>query len=96
MKLAYELFQYNVEKYVLDFAVVDGERRLNIEVDGEYYHRNWDNEICLRDQLRNQRLSELGWDVMRFWVYQVRDDLGSCIQKIQDWLRNESEQTPEK
>lgn len=26
--------------------------------------------VCLRDQLRNQRLIELGWDVQRFWVYE--------------------------
>jgi hypothetical protein len=31
--------QYSVEKYLLDFAVITGERRLNIEVDGERYHR---------------------------------------------------------
>jgi very-short-patch-repair endonuclease len=78
--------QYEEEKYVLDFAVFKGQRRLNIEIDGECYHRNWDGELCRRDQIRNQRLMELGWDVMRFWVYQVRDDLDRCIGKVQDWL----------
>jgi very-short-patch-repair endonuclease len=28
---------------------------------------------------------ELGWDVMRFWVYEVRDDINGCIQKIKEW-----------
>ncbi|MDY7011007.1 MAG: AAA domain-containing protein, partial [Planctomycetota bacterium] len=78
--------QYPVEKYVLDFAVLDGERRLNIEIDGEQYHRNWDGELCRRDQIRNQRLMELGWDVMRFWVYQVRDELDRCIAKARHWI----------
>ena len=77
--------QYPVEKYALDFAVLNGERRLNIEVDGERYHRNWDGELCRRDQIRNQRLMELGWDVMRFWVYQIRDDLDHCIARVQEW-----------
>jgi very-short-patch-repair endonuclease len=80
--------QYPVEKYVLDFAVMAGERRLNIEIDGERYHRNWDGELCRRDQIRNQRLMELGWDVMRFWVYQVRDDLGQCIERVERWVRS--------
>lgn len=31
--------QYTVEKYDLDFAVIQGDRRLNIEIDGERYHR---------------------------------------------------------
>lgn len=78
--------QYPVEKYVLDFAVVIGDRRLNIEIDGERYHRNWDGELCRRDQIRNQRLMELGWDVMRFWVYQVRDELEGCIARVRQWV----------
>ena len=82
--------QYSVEKYVLDFAVLDGERRLNIEIDGERYHRNLDGELCRRDQIRNQRLMELGWDVLRFWVYQIRDDLARCVARVQEWSRTPS------
>ena len=78
--------QFSVDKYVLDFAVLDGERRLNIEIDGEQYHRNWDGELCRRDQIRNQRMMELGWDVMRFWVYQVRDDLDRSVERVRHWL----------
>ena len=53
--------QYLVEKrYALDFALIEGDRRLAIEVDGERYHRNWDGELCRRDQIRNERLMELG------------------------------------
>lgn len=81
--------QYPLEKYILDFAVIDGDRRLNIEIDGEQYHRNWDGELCRRDQIRNQRLMELGWDVMRFWVYQVRDDLDQCIARVLGWTHGD-------
>lgn len=78
--------QFSVEQYDLDFAVIVGGRRLNIEVDGERYHRSWTGELCLRDQLRNQRLIELGWEVKRFWVYQVRDDLAECVESIARWV----------
>lgn len=80
--------QYPIDKYVLDFAIILGDRRLNIEIDGEHYHRNWDGELCRRDQIKNQRLMELGWDVMRFWVYQVRDDLDKCMQRVERWIKN--------
>ena len=83
--------QYAVEKYVLDFAVVVGDRRLNIEIDGERYHRNWDGELCRSDEIRNQRLMELGWDVMRFWVYQVRDDLDRSIERVLRWTADVTE-----
>lgn len=78
--------QYSVEQYDLDFAVIVGDRRLNIEVDGERYHRSWTGELCMRDQLRSQRLIELGWEVKRFWVYQVRDDLGGCVATVAQWV----------
>jgi very-short-patch-repair endonuclease len=77
--------QYSVEKYILDLALISSDRRLDIEVDGERYHRNWDGEICCRDRIRNQRLNELGWDVMRFWVYQIRDEIDDCIARINKW-----------
>jgi len=78
--------QYQVERYLLDFAVFTDDKRLNIEIDGEMYHRNWDGELCREDQIRNQRLMELGWTVMRFWVYQVRDDLEHCLTRVQQWI----------
>ena len=78
--------QYSAEQYDLDFAVIAGERRLNIEVDGERYHRSWTGELCLRDQLRNQRLIELGWEVKRFWVYEVRDRLPECVATVAQWV----------
>ncbi len=77
--------QFSVEQYDLDFALIVGDRRLNIEVDGEKYHRSWTGELCLRDQLRNQRLIELGWEVKRFWVYEIRDRLPECVQAVKDW-----------
>jgi len=78
--------QYQIEKYTLDFALFEGDRQLNIEVDGERYHKNWTGELCRRAQIRNQRLFELGWDVKRFWVYEVRDDLEGCVNKITRWI----------
>ena len=77
--------QYAVEQYHLDLALVAGDRRLDIEVDGEQYHRAWDGELALRDQIRNRRLIELGWDVMRFWVYQIRDETEQCVQRVRQW-----------
>jgi very-short-patch-repair endonuclease len=83
--------QYSVEQYDLDFAVIVGDRRLNIEVDGERYHRSWTGELCVRDQLRNQRLIELGWEVKRFWVYEVRDSLKDCVAMVNRWVADAKE-----
>lgn len=50
-------------------------------------HRSWAGEFCLRDQLRNQRLIELGWEVKRFWVYEVKDSLDECVNAIGRWAQ---------
>jgi very-short-patch-repair endonuclease len=84
--------QFSVEQYDLDFALFEGSRKLAIEVDGERYHRTWTGELCLRDQLRNQRLIELGWDVQRFWVYELRDEMQRCVQLVDDWCDSARQQ----
>jgi very-short-patch-repair endonuclease len=81
--------QLRVDKYVLDLALVHEDRKLDIEVDGERYHRAWDGEHIRTDQLRNLRMFELGWDVMRFWVYQVRDDLDWCVEQVIEWTEKD-------
>jgi very-short-patch-repair endonuclease len=77
--------QYAEEKFLLDFALCAESGKLDIEVDGERYHRDWNGELLRRDQLRNMRLIELGWDVMRFWVYQLRDEMPACVQRVKGW-----------
>ena len=78
--------QYEEAPYTLDFALFSGERKLDVEVDGENYHRNWDGELCRRDQIRSRRLNDLGWDVMRFWVYEIRDDLEGSLRRVKAWM----------
>ncbi len=80
--------QYHVDKYYLDLALFQGNRKLDIEIDGEMYHKAWDNELCYTDQLRNQSLIQQGWDIRRFWVQQVRDELPWCVEQIQKWMNN--------
>ena len=81
--------QYQVMQYSLDLALFCGDRKLDIEVDGEHYHRDWDGELCRRDQLRNRRLIEMGWDVMRFWVYEIRDNMPGCLARVRQWESRE-------
>lgn len=73
--------QYKEHQYRLDFAIketrADGrEIKLNIEVDG------WQHLGSRQDVLRDRRLMLLGWHVKRFWNYQVRDHLDSCVAEV--------------
>lgn len=79
--------QYSVDHYLLDFALIrPNGRKLDIEIDGEKYHRDWDGELIRKDQLRNFRLIEMGWDILRLWVYEVRDHHADCIMRVRRWV----------
>lgn len=78
--------QYHVDKYYLDLALFHNGKKLDIEIDGAMYHQTWSYELCYNDQLRNQALMQQGWDVIRFWVQQVRDQLPWCIDQIKKWM----------
>ena len=78
--------QYPIDNYRLDLALFHNGKCLDIEVDGERYHRSWNGELSYRSQLRNQRMFELRWDIRRFWVYELRDRMPWCIQQIKSWM----------
>jgi len=77
--------QYSLGPFWLDFALIDGDRKLNIEVDGEQFHKNESGMRCQEDIDRNIYVKAQGWTVIRFWVYQLRDDMGSCVNQIEQW-----------
>ena len=53
----------------------------NIEVDGDC-HRNLDGTRKIDDVWRDIQLIGMGWKVMRFWVYQLREDIDDCVNKV--------------
>ena len=75
--------QLPVSSRRLDLALVRKEPplKIDIEVDGDC-HRNPDGSRKIDDIWRDIQLQGMGWKVMRFWVYQLREDLDGCVQKI--------------
>ncbi|MBI4882233.1 MAG: DUF559 domain-containing protein [Planctomycetes bacterium] len=75
--------QYPTYGYYLDFALLKEGLKLCVEVDGEAYHRESTGERRLADVYRDQVLKAANWKVMRFWVYELREDMGGCVERIQ-------------
>jgi very-short-patch-repair endonuclease len=71
--------QYKVDKYHVDFALIDGNKKLAIEV-GEETEYNSEQSYAIH--LRNTRLIELGWKIIRFHPYQIRDDMEWCVNQV--------------
>ena len=71
--------QYEVDKYHVDIALIDGNKKLAIEV-GEETEYNSEQSYAIH--LRNTRLIELGWKIIRFQPYQIRDDMEWCVNQV--------------
>ncbi|MGI9558859.1 MAG: AAA domain-containing protein [Thermodesulfobacteriota bacterium] len=80
--------QYPLYQYRLDLAVLDSEIPINIEVDGERWHRDIDGGRLFSDLKRDQHLIMHGWRVKRFWVYELRNDLNRCVQEVKKMLNS--------
>ena len=84
--------QFPVSSRRLDLALVrqgDEPLKIDIEVDGDC-HRNLDGTRKIDDLWRDIQIQGLGWKVMRFWTYQLREDMAGCVNKIrQEWSGHE-------
>lgn len=81
--------QYPVYQYRLDLAIVNSELPIDIEIDGEMWHRDIDGGRLLADLKRDQHLIMHGWQVKRFWVYQLQNNLPQCVQEIKELIKKQ-------
>lgn len=83
--------QYHTCGYYLDFAIFANGKKVNVEIDGEAYHRDGSGERRLSDVYRDQVLKGSGWQVVRFWVYELREDIDRCVAIVRDAVSPMSE-----
>jgi very-short-patch-repair endonuclease len=74
--------QYPLAGRRLDLAVIKGTVKLDVEVDGETYHRDPDGFRKTSDLWRDHVVSGLGWRVCRFWVYELRENMEKCVERV--------------
>jgi very-short-patch-repair endonuclease len=72
----------------LDLALIENEVRLDVEVDGETYHRDPDGFRKVSDIWRDHVITSLGWRVRRFWVYELKEDMEKCVELVLRDLRS--------
>jgi len=62
--------------YCLDFAIP--ELKIDIEVDGEHYHKIGNSH----DRKRNWALRNRGWKIIRFRGQEIKNKMEECIRKL--------------
>jgi len=76
--------QYDIKisgkAYKLDFAVFCKKGNVNIECDGDTYHIS--KEKSVKDNERNNLLTQIGWSILRFNTKQILNDKLSIMDNI--------------
>lgn len=79
--------QYAIAGRFLDLAIVEGEVRLDVEVDGDRWHRDADGRRKADDLWRGHQPQAPGWQALRFWIYELREDIDGCVDRVLGRLR---------
>ena len=69
--------QYIIGDYIVDFVCI--EKKLVVEVDGGYHS---EYEQIKKDELRTERLNEMGFNVIRFSNEEILENILGVINKI--------------
>jgi very-short-patch-repair endonuclease len=77
--------QYPIAGRFLDLGILNP-RKIDVEIDGESFHRTEGGGRKDDDYWRDLQLQSLGWQVCRFWVYELKEDLPRCVRRVIDLL----------
>ena len=72
--------------YYLDIALVDGESKLDVEVDGRQ-HKILPSQRA-KDIVRDYRLKANGWSVLRIEVADIIANTSNCIERVKNTWNN--------
>ena len=77
--------------------------RVVVFVDGCFWHRCkehytapqsnaefWDKKISanvVRDRSVNKELKTAGWNVIRIWEHEIKNDLAACVSQVENAVR---------
>jgi superfamily I DNA and/or RNA helicase/very-short-patch-repair endonuclease len=93
-KLYYALKEANIQTKTqvplvgrrLDLAYMSDDFNLDIEVDGMQYHSTKSGHRKMDDIFRDMQIEAAGWFVIRFWVFELQEDMEGCVKKVKEMI----------
>jgi len=64
--------------------IVFKDKKLAVFADGDYWHSI--ESAIKRDNNQNKILKENGWNVLRFWGHEIRENVVECVNQITKFL----------
>ena len=74
--------QYPAGGYFLDIGLLRNGFKLDVEVDGECHRDAVTGRRRVDDIYRDMVLQSLGWKVLRFWVYELKENFDGCVKDV--------------
>jgi len=68
--------------YFIDIALEKDGKKIAIEVDGAYWHKDMNGNRLEKDLIRDANLEAMEWKVLRFWVHELKFYMKDCVNKI--------------
>lgn len=76
-----EFVEVDKRSYSIDFAIYCANGKIAVETDGDSYHAN--PAKAAEDNLRNNDLESVGWNVLRFTTDQIREQMTDyCVPSV--------------
>ncbi len=76
-----EFVKVKESNYALDFAIYCVTGKLDVETDGDVWHAN--PKQAAQDNLRDNDLNTVGWNILRFNSYQIREESAEyCLPTV--------------
>jgi len=66
--------------------IVFTRRKIAVFVDGDYWHTK-DDDVIAKDRFQNEFLKANGWNVLRFWGHEIREDVSRCVDHIEALIK---------
>ena len=70
--------QFQIKKWTVDFLIWPN---IIVQIDGVYWHCEIRGNQ-LKDWYQNRELQKMGYKVIRFWDFEIANNLEDCIKKI--------------
>ena len=77
-------FRCTQRGYILDFVLFCRDRNINIECDGDKYHLT--PNAVKKDKVRDNRLTSLGWSVLRYSYDDIMKSPGYVLSQIKETI----------
>lgn len=72
------IFQYPLNGFFLDFAIIKDNLKIDVECDGEYFHKDKS-----KDNIRDYKIRNIGWKIIRLKEKDIINTSKLCVDRIE-------------